>query len=96
MSGRHQNHPTDGGVGFDISSLIPLFMMQSSRSNAAAGSSGSQDNTTLYIQMLLAMLIPLLIRVIQPRLQGAVNGFKLTRNRAHRTIVHAKEVGVWR
>ena len=95
MSGRHV-HPNDAGAGFDLNALLPILMMSTRSSAGGAAGAGNTNDSTLWIQMLIAILLPFLIRIIQPRLQTAVQNFKLRPNKAHRTIVHSKEVGVWR
>ena len=89
-SARHEqaSKAADGG-GFDMSALLPLMMMRGG-GGAAAGSDYP------WLQMMLAVLIPFLLRIMQPRMSEAFDNARLFRNRyAKRQIRYVKDT-VWR
>ena len=89
MAPRHPGDDGSGG-GLDLSSMLPLLLMN--RNSAAGGSGGEMP----WVQMLLAILLPLLLRLFTPKLQSAVNAFRVGGHHATRTISCMKETGVYR
>ncbi len=86
----HPNVPPPAG-GNDRASLLPTLLRLTSR-GGQAGESKHQ-----WLQLALAVLLPILIRLVLPTLQNALNrsGARLER-RATRSISHTRDVGVWR
>ena len=67
MGGPQDAHPNDGSSGLDsLASLLPTLMMMRS------GAGGSKEDTP-WLQLLLAVLLPVLLRLILPKLQNALN-----------------------
>ena len=81
--------PTDDTNGSpDISSLLPTMMMMMSR-----GADGGQMMP--WMPMLFAVLLPLILRIVTPRLQQSFNAIHLGKRHAERTISCTKECRWW-
>ena len=74
MGAPHQDpHPNDGSGGLDgLSSLLPTLMMMRS-----SGVAGGGPGDTPWLQLLLAVLLPILLRLVLPKLQNALNQVSL-------------------
>ena len=83
-------HGDDGGGGggmADLSSLLPTLML-------FARGQGSEAGTGQWLQLLMALVLPLLLRAMVPKFQLWFNSLKM-RNRPMRVITHTREPGRW-
>jgi hypothetical protein len=86
----HREHAANGGGGFDVSALLPTMMMMTNRGG------GGTASEYPWLQMLLAVLLPFLLRIMQPKMTEAFDSVMRLRNRyARRQINHVKDA-VWR
>ena len=87
--------PDDGGNGngggLDLSSLLPTLTLLSARS----GGSTAHGDYHQWLQLLLALLLPLLLRSVLPKLQTWASGFRLHGAQATRIITHTRDPACW-
>ena len=81
------NDDVNGIGGIDLSSLLPTMMMMN------RGTGGGDMH---WLQMLLVVVLPIILRLITPRLQQSVNAFRFCKKNAIRSIACTKETGVYR
>ena len=82
-------HPDDGGNGGGmdaVSSLLPTLTLLSARS-------GTGEHQWLHLAM--ALLLPLLLRAVLPKLQTWVAAFRLSVPAATRIISHTRDSACW-
>lgn len=85
----HLGDGHDGGGGsMDLSALLPTLTLLSARGGAAGGGDSQ------WIPLMLAVLLPLLLRSMLPKVQAWAQGLKL-HNHTTRTISHTRDNSCW-
>lgn len=88
-------HPGDDGSGggaslADLSSMLPTLMMLFARGGERGGTGAGN-----WLQLVLVLVLPLLLRSILPKFQAWFNTLKLGRSRASRVISHSRDPSCW-